>query len=160
MFHLNGNLPHLSYHARSNAEGIRELLGKEEAFEAEPVYTDVTPEKVETFSEKQEEEEAEKEADALETALLAETVRQMTKDDDEEVLPQIADPETFELPNTISKLTKEQREIFTYFVPIDGMEKQICQALTGAMLHLTNGKNASTGNMIIQGGSGSGKRYI
>ena len=142
------------------AEGIRELLGKEEAFEAEPEYTDVTPEKVETFSEKQEEEEAEKEADALETALLAETVRQMTKDDDEEVLPQIADPETFELPNTISKLTKEQREIFTYFVPIDGMEKQICQALTGAMLHLTNGKNASTGNMIIQGGSGSGKTVL
>ena len=142
------------------AEGIRELLGKEEAIEAEPEYTDVTPEKVETFSEQQEEEEAEKEADALETALLAETVRQMTKDDDEEVLPQIADPETFELPNTISKLTKEQREIFTYFVPIDGMEKQICQALTGAMLHLTNGKNASTGNMIIQGGSGSGKTVL
>lgn len=142
------------------AEGIRELLGKEEAIEAEPEYTDVTPEKVEMFSEKQEEEEAEKEADALETALLAETVRQMTKDDDEEVLPQIADPETFELPNTISKLTKEQREIFTYFVPIDGMEKQICQALTGAMLHLTNGKNASTGNMIIQGGSGSGKTVL
>ena len=142
------------------AEGIRELLGKEEAIEAEPEYTDVTPEKVETFSEQQEEEESEKEADALETALLAETVRQMTKDDDEEVLPQIADPETFELPNTISKLTKEQREIFTYFVPIDGMEKQICQALTGAMLHLTNGKNASTGNMIIQGGSGSGKTVL
>lgn len=142
------------------AEGIRELLGREEAIEAEPEYTDVTPEKVEMFSEKQEEEEAEKEADALETALLAETVRQMTKDDDEEVLPQIADPETFELPNTISKLTKEQREIFTYFVPIDGMEKQICQALTGAMLHLTNGKNASTGNMIIQGGSGSGKTVL
>ena len=142
------------------AEGIRELLGKEEAIEAEPEYTDVTPEKVETFSEQQEEEEAEKEADALETALLAETVRQMTKDDDEEVLPQIADPETFELPNTISKLTKEQREIFTYFVPIDGMEKQICQALTGAMLHLTNGKNTSTGNMIIQGGSGSGKTVL
>ena len=142
------------------AEGIRELLGKEEAIEAEPEYTDVTPEKVETFSEQQEEEEAEKEADALETALLAETVRQMTKDDDEEVLPQIADPETFELPNTISKLTKEQREIFTYFVPIDGMEKQICQALTGAMLHLTNGKNASTGNMVIQGGSGSGKTVL
>ena len=142
------------------AEGIRELLGKEEAIEAEPEYTDVTPEKVETFSEQQEEEEAEKEADALETALLAEIVRQMTKDDDEEVLPQIADPETFELPNTISKLTKEQREIFTYFVPIDGMEKQICQALTGAMLHLTNGKNASTGNMIIQGGSGSGKTVL
>ena len=142
------------------AEGIRELLGKEEAIEAEPEYTDVTPEKVETFSEQQEEEEAEKEADALETALLAETVRQMTKDDDEEVLPQIADPETFELPNTISKLTKEQREIFTYFVPIDGMEKQICQALTGAMIHLTNGKNASTGNMIIQGGSGSGKTVL
>ena len=57
--------------------------------------------------------------------------------------------------HVIRKLSKEQRELFTYFVPISGMEKQLCQALTGASARLTSGKSAATGNMIIQG---EGKR--
>lgn len=40
------------------------------------------------------------------------------------------------------------------------MEEQICQALTGAARHLITGKDASTGNMVIQGGSGSGKTVL
>lgn len=40
------------------------------------------------------------------------------------------------------------------------MEEQICQALTGAARHLKTGKDASTGNMVIQGGSGSGKTVL
>lgn len=55
----------------------------------------------------------------------------------EEILPAIVEPEAFEVPDTISKLSKELREIFTYFVPITGMEEQLCQALTGASQHLT-----------------------
>ena len=78
----------------------------------------------------------------------------------EEILPAIAEPEAFEVPDTISKLSKELREIFTYFVPITGMEEQLCQALTGASQHLTKGATAGTGNMIIQGGSGSGKTVL
>lgn len=35
----------------------------------------------------------------------------------EEILPAIAEPEAFEVPDTISKLSKELREIFTNFVP-------------------------------------------
>ena len=78
----------------------------------------------------------------------------------EEILPAIAEPEAFEVPDTISKLSKELREIFTYFVPITGMEEQLCQALTGASQHLAKGATAGTGNMIIQGGSGSGKTVL
>lgn len=62
--------------------------------------------------------------------------------------------------HTIKKLSKEQREIFTYFVPITGMEQQLCQALTGAASRLMSGRSASTGNMIIQGGQGSGKTVL
>lgn len=62
--------------------------------------------------------------------------------------------------HVIRKLSKEQRELFTYFVPISGMEKQLCQALTGASARLTSGKSAATGNMIIQGGKGSGKTVL
>lgn len=121
-------------------------------------------------------------AEDVEAAILAETARQMAKESvekeelpeielpgdldfgkeetTEEILPAIAEPEAFEVPDTISKLSKELREIFTYFVPITGMEEQLCQALTGASQHLAKGATAGTGNMIIQGGSGSGKTVL
>ena len=121
-------------------------------------------------------------AEDVEAAILAETARQMAKESvekeelpeielpgdldlgkeetAEEILPAIAEPEAFEVPDTISKLSKELREIFSYFVPITGMEDQLCQALTGASQHLTKGATAGTGNMIIQGGSGSGKTVL
>lgn len=121
-------------------------------------------------------------AEDVEAAILAETARQMAKESvekeelpeielpgdldlgkeetAEEILPAIAEPEAFEVPDTISKFSKELREIFTYFVPITGMEEQLCQALTGASQHLTKGATAGTGNMIIQGGSGSGKTVL
>lgn len=121
-------------------------------------------------------------AEDVEAAILAETARQMAKESiekeelpeielpgdldlgkeetAEEILPTIVEPEAFEVPDTISKLSKELREIFTYFVPITGMEEQLCQALTGASQHLTKGTTAGTGNMIIQGGSGSGKTVL
>lgn len=121
-------------------------------------------------------------AEDVEAAILAETARQMAKESvekeelpeielpgdldlgkeetAEEILPAIAEPEAFEVPDTISKLSKELREIFTYFVPITGMEEQLCQALTGASQHLTKGATAGTGNMIIQGSSGSGKTVL
>lgn len=121
-------------------------------------------------------------AEDVEAAILAETARQMAKESvekeelpeielpgdldlgkeetAEEILPAIVEPEAFEVPDTISKLSKELREIFTYFVPITGMEEQLCQALTGASQHLTKGTTAGIGNMIIQGGSGSGKTVL
>lgn len=121
-------------------------------------------------------------AEDVEAAILAETARQMAKESvekeelpeielpgdldlgkeeiAEEILPAIAEPEAFDVPDTISKLSKELREIFTYFVPITGMEEQLCQALTGASQHLAKGATAGTGNMIIQGGSGSGKTVL
>lgn len=121
-------------------------------------------------------------AEDVEAAILAETARQMAKESvekeelpeielpgdldlgkeetAEEILPAIVEPEAFEVPDTISKLSKELRGIFTYFVPITGMEEQLCQALTGASQHLTKGTTAGTGNMIIQGGSGSGKTVL
>ncbi len=78
-----------------------------------------------------------------------------------EKLPDIREPEDVDgdYP-AITRLSREQREIFTYFVPIRGMEQQLCQALTGAARHLMRGKTAATGNMVIQGGQGSGKTVL
>ena len=155
------------------AAGVQELMAEEEL--PEIAMPDALAEADDTM-------EAGTSAEDVEAAILAETARQMAKESvekeelpeielpgdldlgkeetAEEILPAIAEPEAFEVPDTISKLSKELREIFTYFVPITGMEEQLCQALTGASQHLTKGATAGTGNMIIQGGSGSGKTVL
>ena len=110
----------------------------------------------------------------MEEALLAETERDLRDDvkkkagEDilpdialpEDILPEISEPEEIASQKTIRELSKEQRELFTYFVPIKGMEHQLCQALTGAMQRLEAGGGAATGNMVIQGGQGSGKTVL
>lgn len=58
------------------------------------------------------------------------------------------------------KLSDEEKEIFSYFMPIGGMEKTIVQALTGTRHHLMNRKNSASGNILIQGGVGSGKTML
>jgi len=63
-------------------------------------------------------------------------------------------------PLTVRKLTAEQKAIFSYFVPVKGMEDQLCLALSGAIRHLKEDKTAKTGNMIIQGGRGCGKTVL
>ncbi len=72
-------------------------------------------------------------------------------------LPNIELPTDINLEVSITKLTKEQKELFTYFTPIQGMEEQICTALSGIASRLKNEASARTGNLLIQGGSGSGK---
>lgn len=57
-------------------------------------------------------------------------------------------------------LNREEKEIFSYFMPMKGMENSICQALTGARARLMNAQNSSAGNIIIQGGRGSGKSML
>lgn len=91
-----------------------------------------------------------------------EVTKEVLKKEDrvERVLPEITEPEDETGFEAVTSLGEKLRGIFTYFVSIKGMEEQICQALTGAARHLITGKDASTGNMVIQGGSGSGKTVL
>lgn len=73
-------------------------------------------------------------------------------------LPEIEEPK--DGYPVITSLNKEHKEIFTYFIQIKGMEKQLCQAMTGAIQRLSRGGTAATGNLIIQGGQGSGKTFL
>lgn len=57
-------------------------------------------------------------------------------------------------------LTDEQKAIFSYFMPVKGMEEQLCSALAKAAQHLRADHTASTGNLIIQGGQGCGKTTL
>ena len=43
------------------------------------------------------------------------------------------------------ELTDEQKAIFSYFMPVKGMEDQLCKALTVASSHLKNKETASGG---------------
>ena len=80
-------------------------------------------------------------------------------------MPEISEPvnlvkEEHAEAETMVELTDAEKTIFSYFMPVKGMERQLRQALTGATHHLKNDATASTGNLMIQGGHGCGKTTL
>ncbi|MBQ8625511.1 MAG: tetratricopeptide repeat protein [Agathobacter sp.] len=57
-------------------------------------------------------------------------------------------------------LTEEQKAIFSYFVPVKGMEAQLCKALSGIVANYNSNGGAAKGNLIIQGSEGCGKTVL
>lgn len=109
--------------------------------------------------------EAEEVSDAAEEVLPKIQLEPEAETEDakpEEKLPEIADPDSDEdnigERKPITHLSKEQKAIFTYFVPVSGMEPQICQAMEGSIEHLEKGIKG--GNILIQGARGSGKTVL
>ena len=109
--------------------------------------------------------EAEEVSDAAEEALPKIQLEPEAETEDakpEEKLPEIAEPDSDEdnigERKPITHLSKEQKAIFTYFVPVSGMEPQICQAMEGSIEHLEKGIKG--GNILIQGARGSGKTVL
>ncbi|MBR5565421.1 MAG: hypothetical protein IKW08_04560 [Roseburia sp.] len=93
-------------------------------------------------------------------AMVQEEVAQETFDAETpevEVLPEIELPPDLNMTVKIASFTEEQREMFSYFTSVKGMEEQICLALSGIASRLESGQSARTGNLIVQGGSGTGK---
>lgn len=130
-----------------------------------------------------ENEPIEDEASSTEIALPKELVKQDTKEiktkkisealdkQMEKILHEAAEPvqgseeEPEEKPETAHKplthLNETQKAIFSYFVPVEGMETQICQILDHAIEKLEKESTSSaTGNIIIQGGRGCGKTVL
>lgn len=109
--------------------------------------------------------EAEEVSDAAEEVLPKIQLEPETETEDakpEEKLPEIVEPDLDEdnigERKPITHLSKEQKAIFTYFVPVSGMEPQICQAMEGSIEHLEKGIKG--GNILIQGARGSGKTVL
>lgn len=73
------------------------------------------------------------------------------------VLPEIKLPDDLKEEQKAYDLTEEQKELFSYFLPVPGMEDQIRQILLGAKSRLGNSVTSLTGNILIQGEEGSGK---
>ncbi len=91
-------------------------------------------------------------------------VKQNTKDikaeDTAKVLESAQEKKKVEMRPVISKLNPEQKGIFSYFVPVDGMEQQICKALSGVMAKYMGEPTSTTGNVLVQGGCGCGKTVL
>ena len=141
----------------------------------EPERPHHTPEELAQDAEtlqKQPEEEMPQIALPEDVAAEAELLRQDTKEmaskkieaalreKDAEKQPEEPEPAQIEKHRKITKLNEEQKEIFSYFVPVEGMESQICRILTNTSARLAAGKTSSSGHILIQGESGCGKTVL
>ncbi|MGN0312196.1 MAG: hypothetical protein ACI4CC_05415 [Lachnospiraceae bacterium] len=131
-------------------EAVFEAEGPEE--EPEAVFEAEGPEEEpEAVSEAEEQEETIDAVAKTEEAADEGFEKEKTKEPQEE--------EEQEKPRTITFLTEQQKEYFAYFLKVDGMEKQLCQTLD-AMVHNGSRTNSSQGNLLIEGGRGSGKTAL
>ena len=81
-------------------------------------------------------------------------------------IPEIEMPEDLDTPDEVTEikhfdeLTDDQKAIFSYFVPVKGMEDQLCKVINGVSTHLIKKESARLGNIIIQGDQGCGKTML
>ena len=77
-------------------------------------------------------------------------------DEPEDLAQEVVEEE----PVQVLTLTEEQKAIFSYFMPVKGMESQLCKALSGIVANLSGVPNSAVGNLIIQGSQGCGKTVL
>ena len=65
-----------------------------------------------------------------------------------------------EAEEEVEELSEEQKAMFSYFIPVKGMEKQLRKVVSSISKHLMNKESASTGNLIVQGEQGCGKTML
>ena len=81
-------------------------------------------------------------------------------------IPEITVPEDLDKEDeekdvpVLESLSDEQKAIFTYFVPVKGMEDQLCKAISSLSAKLSDENSKGTGNLIIQGEQGCGKTVL
>lgn len=161
---------HMQGDAGQMAEPAEEMDITEEMRLAEAEFYGIPPEMLDTEQRPhvQQAETAEDESEALllrqdtkeiKAKKIAEALDRQAKASKKEVKEEEAEAVSEAYP-AITKLNEEQKAIFSYFVPVAGMERQICQALTKTAARLSEGKGASTGNILIQGGAGCGKTML
>lgn len=143
------------------AEESEELTGESEPDEAEAeeaeingAETDEVPEEI--FEETETvEPDLEGMHQKLEQALVTEYA-DGEPDEEEQETPQEVEEEVQE--EAPKKLTSEIKKLFTYFMPVNGMEEQVAKALFGCSRPLKKGNGF--GHILIQGIRGSGKTVL
>ena len=112
----------------------------------------------------------------IQTKQIAEALdrqaEEVLKEEEEEEIETVKEPENGALPEEekeikemrkppeIEKLSEEQKAVFSYFVPVEGMERQICEVLTGTLTRFETGGLCRGGHILIQGESGCGKTVL
>lgn len=123
--------------------------------EIEEEATETAPEEV--VQENMEEEQPSTEIGSEATKDMSNIVKQVEEGLNKALEPVDEKEEKDQLP--VKFLTEEQKEIFSYFVPVPGMEKQLCQVMSGVKSRANN-RDSKAGNIMITGGRGSGKTVL
>lgn len=101
--------------------------------------------------------------DHQEESSPAEVTDSSADDIEPEVAPEpvveVVTPEIEPLTVDQLHLSYAEKEIFSYFMPIDGMEAQISNAMVGAINHIERGQKKS-GHIVIEGEAGTGKTQL
>ena len=128
-------------------------------------------------------EESEVEEVVAEAVIAAEPIVEESKAEEAvAVEPEVTEPETEEFvlptiqleepidleeekeepikPVPLITLTEEQKAIFSYFIPVKGMEQQLCKALSGIVSNYKGSAKSSIGNLVVQGSQGCGKTML
>lgn len=143
------------------AEASEELTGESEPEEAEAeeaeingAETDEVPEEI--FEETETvEPDLEGMHQKLEQALVTEYADGEPDEEEQETPEETEEEVPEEVPK---KLTPEIKKLFTYFMPVNGMEEQVAKALFGCSRPLKKGNGF--GHILIQGIRGSGKTVL
>ncbi|MBP3678638.1 MAG: hypothetical protein J6I97_09860, partial [Agathobacter sp.] len=150
---------------------IEEVPEIEEAPKIEPVKEQVIKSETQTLSEEilaASSSKVSNETTAEEKMSLGEEIRSLsnTMIFDKVMVKDLAEREILETkeeekdkPKPLS-LSDEQKAIFSYFMPVKGMETQLCRALAGVVENLKGEPTSSVGNLIIQGSQGCGKTVL
>ena len=62
--------------------------------------------------------------------------------------------------DTVQQMSEEQKQLFSWYISVDGMESQIYQLIKNVSIHLQMDKNSLTGNIIVEGVSRCGKTEL
>ena len=151
-------------HATTDNVVIESVAEEPQYVEAEPIAEEA--EKTEPKAAETKEAEQEEVTPEMKKILEQPTIRlpeiQLPEDIVEDMASEAAESQAKEQQEelAVKRLSPDQKAIFSYFVPVKGMEDQLCMALTGAIRHLKEDDTAKTGNIIIQGGRGCGKTVL
>ncbi|MBQ1681565.1 MAG: hypothetical protein II067_05025, partial [Agathobacter sp.] len=151
-------------HATTDNVVIESVAEEPQYVEAEPIAEEA--EKTEPKAAETKEAEQEEVTPEMKKILEQPTIRlpeiQLPEDIVEDMASEAAENQAKEQQEelAVKRLSPDQKAIFSYFVPVKGMEDQLCMALTGAIRHLKEDDTAKTGNIIIQGGRGCGKTVL
>lgn len=143
------------------AEASEELTGESESDEAEAEEPEIDEAETDEVPEEifEETETVEPDLEGMHQKLEQTLVTEYADGEPDEEEQETPEETEEEVPEEVpKKLTPEIKKLFTYFMPVNGMEEQVAKALFGCSRPLKKGNGF--GHILIQGIRGSGKTVL